>query len=149
MTILSHHHCLFRLIYHLVLVTKYRERCLSPIILQDLKEIAHTHFKKAQLELLRFHGDSDHIQITFSSHPNIELSRFIGNFKTVSSRLIRKDHYDYLNTFSSAPNLWTRAYGLFSSGEINPQEIHTYIENQGLDRRYTFPTNRKQIEARP
>ncbi|HAZ49328.1 MAG TPA: hypothetical protein DDW76_00070 [Cyanobacteria bacterium UBA11369] len=38
-----------------------------------------------------------------SYHPQIELSKFIANLKTVSSRLIRKEFGDYLDKIYRKP----------------------------------------------
>ena len=146
MNIIGHHHCFYQLKYHLVLVTKYKEKCLSAPILKDLKVIVDECLKKARLQLIHFKGANDHIKITFAAHPSVELSKFIGNLKTVSSRLIRKNHYDHLEKYAATPNLWTRAYGLLSAGQPNETAITDYINNQGIDRRYSEKTKRKRIK---
>ena len=77
----SHHHCVFDLKYHLVLVTKYRKPCLPNNVRNDLKEIIENHFSQWNVDLLEFGGEDDHVHLLFSAHPNLQMSTFIGNLK--------------------------------------------------------------------
>lgn len=132
----SHHHCIFNLKYHLVLVTKYRRKCLPEHIRDRMKQIIEEIMKKWNIDLLEFGGEDDHIHLLFEAHPNVKLSTFIGNLKTVSSRYIRKEFDSHFKQFYWKPTLWTRAYCLLSTGGATIDTIKQYIENQGVDRRY-------------
>ena len=132
----SHHHCVFNLNYHLVLVTKYRKKCLPAHIRDRLKSIIEEAMKKWNVDLLEFGGEEDHIHLLFAGHPNLMMSTFIGNLKTVSSRYIRKEFKEHFESFYWKPVLWTRAYCLLSTGGATLYTIKKYIENQGVDRRY-------------
>jgi len=127
----SHHHCIFDLKYHLVLVTKYRRKCFTDEILQYLETVVQDICKKWDVDLIEFGGEADHIHILFAAYPNIDLSKFINNLKTVSSRLTRKKYLDHLSRFYRKPVLWTRAYCLLSSGGAPIDVIKQYIQNQG------------------
>lgn len=132
----SHHHCVFNLKYHLVLVTKYRRKCLPEHIRDRMKHIIEEVMKKWNVDLLEFGGEDDHIHLLFSGHPNLMMSKFIGNLKTVSSRYIRKEFATHFKQFYWKPTLWTRAYCLLSTGGATIETIKKYIENQAVDRRY-------------
>jgi putative transposase len=127
----SHFHCVFDLKYHLVLVTKYRRKCFTDEILQYLETVVQDICKKWDVDLIEFGGEADHIHILFAAYPNIDLSKFINNLKTVSSRLIRKKYQEHLSKFYWKPVLWTRAYCLLSSGGAPIDVIKQYIQNQG------------------
>jgi len=127
----SHHHCVFDLKYHLVLVTKYRRKCFTSDILRYLKTVTQNICEKWDVDLLEFGGEADHIHILFAGYPNIDLSKFINNLKTVSSRMVRKNYQKYLTKFYCKPVLWTRAYCLLSSGGASIDIIKQYIQNQG------------------
>ena len=85
-------HAVYLLQYHLVVVTKYRH----PVIDGDVKdrlislshEIIEEHWKG---EILEINTDHDHIHIQFEISPQTQLSKLINNYKTVTSRLIRKE----------------------------------------------------------
>ena len=126
----SHYHCVYKLTYHLVLVTKYRKKCLSNEILNRLEEIVKKNCGDWEIDLLEFNGEADHIHLLLEMHPNIMPSKFINNLKTVSSRLIRKEFEEELKPYYWKPVLWTRAYCLLTTGGATIDVIREYIKNQ-------------------
>lgn len=126
----SHYHCVYKLTYHLVLVTKYRKKCLSNEMLNRLEEIVKKNCADWEIDLLEFNGEADHIHLLLEMHPNIMPSKFINNLKTVSSRLIRKEFEEELKPYYWKPVLWTRAYCLLTTGGATIDIIREYIKNQ-------------------
>ncbi|HKM16217.1 MAG TPA: IS200/IS605 family transposase [Marinospirillum sp.] len=126
----SHHHCVYKLTYHLVLVTKYRKKCFTSAMLDQLKIIITELCIKWDIELIEFNGEADHVHLLIDMHPNIMPSKFINNLKTVSSRLIRKAFGDHLAQYYWKPVLWTRAYCLLTTGGATIDTIRRYIEKQ-------------------
>lgn len=126
----SHHHCVYKLNYNLVLVTKYRKQCFNAEILDRLKIIASELCQQWDVELLEFNGEADHVHLLLEMHPNIMPSKFINNLKTVTSRLIRKEFTAHLAQFYLEPTLWTRAYCLLTTGGASIDTIRQYIEKQ-------------------
>lgn len=127
----SHYHCVYNLTYHLVLVTKYRRKCLSEPIRNFMKPVFRETLNKWECKLLEFNGEPDHVHLLIETHPALNLSSMVGNIKTVSSRLTRKQFSSYINRFYSKPVLWTRAYCILSTGGASIDTIRKYIENQG------------------
>lgn len=126
----SHYHCVYKLTYHLVLVTKYRRKCFTDEILNRLEEIVRKNCIDWEIELVEFNGEADHVHLLLEMHPNIMPSKFINNLKTVSSRLIRKEFAEHLKQYYWKPVLWTRAYCLLTTGGATIDTIRKYIENQ-------------------
>lgn len=126
----SHYHCVYKLTYHLVLVTKYRKKCLTGEMLDRLKAIVANLCQKWEIELLEFNGESDHVHLLLAMHPNIMPSKFVNNLKTVTSRLLRKEFSNHLDEYYWQPVLWTRAYCLLTTGGATIETIRKYIENQ-------------------
>lgn len=126
----SHYHCVYKLTYHLVLVTKYRKKCLSNEMLNRLEEIVKKNCTDWEIDLIEFKGEADHVHILLDMHPNIMPSKFINNLKTVSSRLIRKEFEEELKPYYWKPVLWTRAYCLLTTGGATIDVIREYIQNQ-------------------
>lgn len=126
----SHHHCVYKITYHLVLVTKYRRKCFTKEILDRLQEICKDICEKWDIGLIEFGGEQDHIHLLLDFHPSAQPSKFVNNLKTVSSRLIRRDFSDHLANFYWKPVMWTRAYCLLSAGGAPIEVIKQYIENQ-------------------
>ena len=126
----SHYHCVYKLSYHLVLVTKYRKKCFTNEMLNRLEEIARKNCQDWEIDLVEFNGEADHIHLLLDMHPNIMPSKFINNLKTVSSRLIRKEFGEELKPYYCKPALWTRAYCLLTTGGATIDIIREYIQNQ-------------------
>lgn len=126
----SHYHCVYKLTYHLVLVTKYRRKCFTNQILNRLEEIVRKNCSDWEVELIEFNGEEDHVHLLLEMHPNIMPSKFINNLKTVSSRMIRKEFAEHLTKYYWKPVLWTRAYCLLTTGGATIDTIRQYIENQ-------------------
>jgi len=126
----AHHHAKYDLKYHLVLVTKYRKKCITKNMLNRLEEIIRDICNRWDVELLEFSGEEDHIHLLISAHPSMELSKFINNLKTVSSRLIRKEFKEHLSKFYWKPYFWTRAYFIATTGGAPLEVIKQYIQSQ-------------------
>ena len=126
----AHHHAFYDLKYHLVLVTKYRKKCITKDMLIRLREIIEKICKRWDIELIEFNGEEDHVHLLISAHPTMELSKFINNLKTVTSRIIRKEFSEHLSRFYWKPYFWTRAYFIATTGGAPIEVIKRYIEKQ-------------------
>lgn len=126
----SHYHCVYKLAYDLVLVTKNGRKCFTNDMLVRLEEMATDLCQKWDIELLEFNGEPDNVHLLLDMHPNIVPSRFINNLKTVTSRLMRKEFAAHLAEFYSEPVLWARAYCLLTTGGATIDTIRQYIEKQ-------------------
>jgi putative transposase len=121
----------YKLTAHIVFVTKYRKKAISPEILNRLKEIFNDTLNKWECNLIEFNGESDHIHLLIDYKPDIALSKLIANLKTVSSRLIRRD-FPFLASqyFYNKPYFWTGAYFVASCGGVTVNQLKKYVENQ-------------------
>ena len=126
----SHYHCVYKLKYHLVLVTKYRRKCFTAPMLERLEGICRQLSEKWDIGVDEFGGEADHVHLMLDMHPNVMPSRFINNLKTVSSRLLRKEYKSHLAKFYWKPVLWTRAYCLITAGGAPLEVLKQYIQNQ-------------------
>ena len=125
-------HAVYLLQYHLVVVTKYRH----PVIDGDVKdrqislshEIIEEHWKG---EILEINTDHDHIHIQFEISPQTQLSKLINNYKTVTSRLIRKEFSEELRPYYEKPYFWSDTYFISSVSDTSRKTIEQYIQAQG------------------
>ena len=86
---------------------------------------------KWQCNLLEFNGESDHVHLLIDYKPDIALSKLIGNLKTVSSRLIRRDFPELSSKyFYNKPYFWAGAYFVASCGGVTINQLQQYVENQ-------------------
>ncbi len=126
----AYFHAVYNLKYHLVFVTKYRRKVISPEILARLQQILTDQCSKWEVALIEFNGEQDHVHLLLDAHPSMDISRFINSIKTVSSRLIRKEFAKHISSFYWKPYFWSRAYCLLTSGGAPIEVIKQYIQKQ-------------------
>lgn len=131
-TLKSLYHCVYKLSYRLVLVTKYRKKVITADMLTELHKIFANTCTLWGCELIEFNGESDHVHLLVECHPNIKLSNFVNNLKTVSSRIIRKKFASHVNKFYSKPVFWHRSYCIVSTGGATLDIIKQYIKQQNI-----------------
>lgn len=128
-------HSCYMLEYHLVVVTKYRH----PVLIGELKD--------RLLELSRFiieecwgckistiNTDVDHIHILFEAAPQVQLSKLVNNFKTVTSRRLRKEFADELASYYWKPYFWSDSYFICTVSDRTHDMIDRYIRDQSGSR---------------
>jgi putative transposase len=123
-------HCVYALNYHLVLVTKSRRKCITAPILARLRDIVAQRCLDWSGKLIEFNGEADHVHILIELPPNLDLSRFVNNLKTTSSRLIRRDFGEQLRRVYRKPVFWSRSYCIISCGGASLSVIKQYVERQ-------------------
>ncbi|MFO7887379.1 MAG: IS200/IS605 family transposase [Eubacteriales bacterium] len=126
----TNRHSVFNLKYHLVVVTKYRKKCLTKEMLKDLEDILKEQLEGKDCKLIEFNGEEDHIHILFESQPQIQLTKIVNSLKTVTSRLLNKKYKTHLNKFFETSTLWSRSYCILTTGGATIETIKKYIENQ-------------------
>jgi putative transposase len=92
---------------HLVLTTKYRRKAFTGEILKRLQEILFDLCQKWDCKLIEFNGEEDHIHLLFQYYPQMDLPKFVNNIKSISSRRIRSEFAEHVNSFTGK-----RFYGM-------------------------------------
>ena len=124
-------HSAYRLHYHIIFTVKHRKKIVTQVMLTRLEEIFSDVCRKWRCRLVEFGGEADHVHLLVDAHPAMDLSRFVGNLKTVSSRRIRKENQEYLEQFFWKPYFWNKAYGIISvGGRANLETLVSYIQAQ-------------------
>ena len=126
----SHYNCVYDMKFHLVLVTKDRHKCFTSEILGSLEEICRAQCEKWEADLLEFTGEADHVHLLLGLNPTIAPAKFINSLKTVSSRLVRKQHSEHLKQYYLKPVMWSRAYCLLTTGAAPIEVLKEYFLNQ-------------------
>ena len=123
--------------YHLVVVTKYRHPVLVSGVEQRLYEIAHNVIEGSWgcqiISMKADDGARDHVHILFEAPPQVQLSNLVNNFKTVSSRLIRKEFAPFLKRYYWKPLFWSRSYFIGCVSDVTDEIVKNYIKNQGKE----------------
>jgi len=127
-------HSCYLLKYHLVVVTKFRH----PVIVGDLKDRLISITKRIFEDnwnciVHEVNTDADHIHILFEAKPQTSLSQLANNYKTVTSRLIRKEFSDFLKPYYWKQYFWSDSYFIGTVSERTHEVVTEYIRNQGAN----------------
>jgi putative transposase len=124
------YHCVFSLQYHLVIVTKYRKKCLTKAMLDDLAMQAKERCEAWGGRLIECNGEVDHVHLLLELPPTAALADFVNALKTGTSRRLRNEYTAHLAQFYDKPVLWNRSYCILSSGGAPLEIIKQYIQQQ-------------------
>ena len=106
----SYKHSKQEIVYHLVLVTKYRRKVLTADIINNIHAAVARVLDINECELLTIGGDSDHVHIEFKAHVRVKLWSVIGLIKKQSTVL------------------WSRGYYICTVG-VDHSTVDNYINN--------------------
>ena len=126
----SNNHSVFKMYFHLVLVTKYRRKVITDDICDYLKERFETIGKNYNVHLEEINHDSDHLHILFRGEPNSNISKFINGYKSATSRKV-KELYPEVKTKLWKSQFWSRSFCLITTGGVTTEIIKEYIQSQG------------------
>ena len=129
----SSSHAVFNIKLHVVFVTKYRRKTLSPELLESLKEAFSDCLAAWSCKLVEFGGEPDHVHLLIDIHPALDISVLINNLKTASARRTRNRFAEHLAPFYSKPLFWHRAYFVGSVGGATLETVRAYVDAQGTE----------------
>ncbi|NEO63992.1 MAG: IS200/IS605 family transposase [Moorea sp. SIO1F2] len=79
------------------MTSKYRPKVFSAEMLQPLGEIVADLSQKWDCQLIEFNGEGENIHLLFQYFPQMELTKFINNLKTVTSKRLRNEFQEQIN----------------------------------------------------
>lgn len=121
---------IFRLVYHLVLVTKYRKRVLTGAMVDRARSLLSDLCVAWDGKLLECSGEADHLHALLDMPPKVRPSDLVNNLKTVLSRQLRKEFASVRTAYRAKPVLWSPSYCLISAGGAPIEILRQYVENQ-------------------
>lgn len=128
----TNRHSCYLLEYHLVIVTKYRHPVLTGKLKDRLLELSFNVIEDYwKCRILEISTDKDHIHILFESKPQVQLSKLVNNYKTVTSRILRKEFADELSPYYWKPYFWSDSYFIGCVSDRTREAVRFYIQNQG------------------
>jgi putative transposase len=123
-------HSVFCIHLHIVLVTKYRRKVITPEILARLQDIFADLCASQKSLLVEFNAESDYVHLLVDLSPDNHISEFVRILKATSSRLIRKEFSTHVNSFYRKPVFWSSSYFVNSSGGVSLDVLKKYIKQQ-------------------
>ncbi len=129
-------HAKFKIRYHIIFSTKYRRKCLKPIIndIKNYMKLAELKQNEWQIEIMEIDSiKTDHIHIMINATPKCRIEEMIHLLKQTSTYYAWKNHHNYLSQFywSGKHHLWTRGYFCTSIDDVSSSILKEYIEKQG------------------
>ena len=129
----TNRHAVYLLQYHLVVVTKYRHKVINNELKDRLIEISYSIIESDwKSKIISINTDEDYIHILFETSPQTQLSKLINNYKTVTSRLIRKEFSKQLEQYYWKTYFWSDTYFISSVSDTSEAMIKRYIDKQGI-----------------
>ena len=123
-------HAVYRLEYQLVVMTFQNMPFINKPLEERLQEIAYRLFDQRDCSITGWQAGKNHVRIRFLAPPHIQMSVLVNNFKTVSSRYIRKEFASHLSKFDDHPQFWKRSSLLFTTGEVSEEDVRRYMEEE-------------------
>lgn len=131
-------HSVTKLCVHLVFTTKYRRKVMTPEILDEMKATLKETAVKLGCTPLEINGEADHVHLLLRFPADSSVSSLVNSLKTVSSRMIRKNHPDILHGGRTGL-FWSRSYFAATAGGVTLEVLKTYVEKQGTKGRHSSP----------
>ena len=118
-------HCTYICQYHVVWVTKYREKVMQEIYIKNtFKTILKTIARWKDFKIMEWHVGDEHIHLYIIIPPKYSIAYAIQILKGKSSAWIKK------KTKKFPPgSIWARGYFISTLG-INEFQVRNYINNQ-------------------
>lgn len=123
-------HAVYGLQYHIVLVTKYRKKCINEEIGGRLKKEFDRLISQREGKILSIEVMEDHVHILAEMSPKYAIANEIAMLKSVTSRIIRRDYGDYIKKFLWKGSFWSQSYFIASCGGVTLDVLKQYVENQ-------------------
>jgi putative transposase len=114
----------WRLFYHLVWATHYREPLISPEMEPTIHGLLRSKAIALGATVYALNGMPDHVHLVATIPPKISLAAFIGKIKGATSTRVNK------SGAQERPFFWQDEYAAFSFDAKRLPRFVRYVENQ-------------------
>jgi putative transposase len=80
---------------------------------------------------LSIETDLDHTHILFKTQPQTNLIKFINNWKSATSKVLRRKFSEKIKDKLWKNVFWSGSYCLITTGQTTLEQVKKYVENQG------------------
>jgi putative transposase len=120
-------HTKYRLLYHLVLLPKYRKRVLIGKIASRIRGLFYEACKVNQWWIDEIKVMDNHIHLIIQIQATESISEVVQRLKGGSSKILRKE-FPELEEFLWGDSFWSDGYFAETIGRKNYQEMKQYIK---------------------
>jgi putative transposase len=117
------------LLYHLVLVPKYRQRILEGKLARRIKELFIECAEINRWCIEELHIQQDHVHLLIQLPPTISISKAVALIKDGSDNVVREE-FPELSEFLWGDSFWAEGYFAETAGSCNSEIIQRYIQSQ-------------------
>jgi len=129
-------HSVFALQYHFVQCIKYRRKVLDfPEIIEELKSRTHKIAESYGIEILCIETNLDHIHILFKAKPQTPIIKFVNNWKSATSKVLRRKFKEQIKNKLWKDVFWSASYCLITTGQTTLEQVKKYIESESENRK--------------
>ena len=122
--------CAYNIQYHIIFVTKYRRKVLTPDVLKDCIEMMKQLASESDYDIIETNGEEDHIHLLIESTPTQNIPSLVKQLKGVTARLLFKKHPEIKEKLLDE-HLWTPSYFIATASDNTSAQIKEYIQRQG------------------
>lgn len=125
-------HTKFHNRYHIVWVTKYRYKVLTPEIRYRIRDITRQVCGQMEVRIIRGVLSNNHIHLFVEIPPKVSVSDFMRRVKGCTSRKIQQEFPELRKRYWGR-RFWARGFFCTTSGNVTNDVILNYIENHVPD----------------
>ena len=120
----------YKVLYHLVFVTKYRKEMFDENHKQEqMKNILIDYCNNHNIRIDDLEVIPDHINMVISFEPKYSISTIVKMIKGSSARLWFKEHPEDKNKLYKG-HLWNNSYYIGTIGNVSKEIVLNYVKSQ-------------------
>lgn len=116
--------------YHLVWVTKYRERAFTPEIQKALKEKILEIAKENEYDIEELEVLENHVHVLVSAKPKVSVTVIVKKFKGITGKWLWSAFPNEMKQHFWHDHIWSPSYYVGSVGFTSKKTISKYITTQ-------------------
>jgi len=127
-------HVVYRALYHVVIVPRYRYKILTSKVVKSYLEIKFEEVRKLypEIEFVEKNIREDHVHLILSFPAKYSVSRVVQIIKSNTGRKL-KDKFDFLKEcYHGRGGIWSVGF-FFSTVGLDEKMIRDYVKYQGKE----------------
>ena len=130
MEVMYSSHSVYKTIYHIVIITKFRNEVLNPGFAKYTQEVIKTLVKYYEgVEITEINVQVDHVHMVMIIPPKYSVSSVIQRIKSESAKIVRRK-FEWLDkVYWGTRSLWSSGYFVSTIG-LNEEQIKNYVKYQ-------------------
>ena len=126
-------HAKTRLRYHFIFSTKYRRKCLTEEVREDVFAAFKYAEEKSDFKILVMNLEDDHVHFLVKFKPALSIEQVVRRMKQLATHYLwahRESHFEKFFWKKKNRKIFTGGYFASTVGEVSEDRIVEYIDNQ-------------------